>query len=69
MADASAIAQLLQKKAGPLFDKVNVETLTTQKNTTKAALKSAFAHYRSISPSDVFLFYVASHGVASDDNT
>jgi WD40 repeat protein len=68
VADASAIAQLLQRKASPLFDKVNVETLTTQKNTTKAALQSAFAHYRSISPSDVFLFYVASHGtVAGSD--
>jgi WD40 repeat protein len=68
VADATAIAQLLQKKAAPLFDKVNVETLVTQKATTKSALESAFARYRSISPDDVFVFYVASHGtVAGSD--
>jgi uncharacterized caspase-like protein len=63
VADANAIAQLLQQKAAPLFDKVNVETLTTQETTTKDALIAAFARYRTINPSDVFLFYVASHGV------
>jgi uncharacterized caspase-like protein len=62
VADANAIAQVLQQKAAPLFDKVNVETLTTQKMTTKEALIAAFARYRTINPSDVFLFYVASHG-------
>jgi uncharacterized caspase-like protein len=68
VADATAIAQLLQKKAAPLFDKVNVEQLTTQKATTKAALESAFARYRTIAPGDVFVFYVASHGtVAGED--
>jgi uncharacterized caspase-like protein len=47
---------------------VNVEQLTTQKATTKAALESAFARYRTIAPGDVFVFYVASHGtVAGED--
>jgi len=63
VADAKAIAQVLQQKAAPLFDKVNVETLTTQEMTTKEALIAAFSRYRTINPSDVFLFYVASHGV------
>jgi WD40 repeat protein len=62
VADANAIAQLLQKKAAPLFDKVNVETLVTQKATTKSELLQAFERYRTIDPADVFLFYVASHG-------
>jgi hypothetical protein len=62
VADATAIAQLLQKKSAPLFDKVNIEQLITQKTTTKAALQSAFARYQKISPNDVFVFYVASHG-------
>jgi len=62
VADATAVAQLLQKRAAPLFDKVNVEQLTTQKATSRSALESAFAHYRSIDPADVFVFYVASHG-------
>ena len=68
VADANAIAQMLQQKAAPLFDKVNIETLTTQKTTTKEALTAAFAHYRTISPSDVFLFYVASHGALESEN-
>jgi len=62
VADATAIGQLLQKKAAPLFDKVHVETLVTSQATTKSAIVNAFAHYRSIEPGDVFVFYVASHG-------
>ncbi len=62
VADANAVAQLLQQRAAPLFEKVNIETLTTQKTTTKEALIAAFARYRTINPGDVFLFYVASHG-------
>jgi WD40 repeat protein len=68
VADANAIAQVLQQKAAPLFDKVNIETLTTQKMTTKEALTAAFARYRTINPSDVFLFYVASHGAIESGN-
>src|SRR6202050_314705 len=63
VADATAIAQLLQTKAAPIFDKVNIERLVTPQATTKAALLSAFARYRTIDPGDVFLFYIASHGI------
>jgi WD40 repeat protein len=62
VADATAIAQLLQKRAAPLFEKVTVEQLVTAKNTTKAAITGALGRYRSIEPGDVFVFYVASHG-------
>jgi WD40 repeat protein len=62
VADATAIAQLLQKRSAPLFEKVNVEQLTTAKATTKAAITAALGRYRTIEPSDVFVFYVASHG-------
>jgi hypothetical protein len=68
VADANAVAQLLQQKAAPLFDKVNIETLTTQQMTTKEALIGAFARYRTINPSDVFVFYVASHGAIEGAN-
>lgn len=60
--DASAVAAILQRRAAPLFDQVHVEQLTTPKQTSKSALQSAFARYRTIAPSDVFLFYAASHG-------
>ena len=62
VADATAIAQLLQKRAAPLFEKVNIEQLVTAKTTTKTAITSALGRYRSIEPGDVFVFYVASHG-------
>lgn len=62
VADAQAFAELLQAKAGPLFSKVNIETLTTKAATTKGAIEQALARYRTIEPRDVFLFYVATHG-------
>ena len=66
VADAKSIAQILAKKAAPLFSKVNVEQLITKPTTTKAALVNAFARYRTIEPSDVFLFYVATHGTVEN---
>ncbi|MBV8195586.1 MAG: caspase family protein, partial [Candidatus Dormibacteraeota bacterium] len=68
VADATAIAEMLQKRAAPLYDKVQVEQLTTQASTTKAALEAAFARYRSIDPGDVFVFYVASHGTVEGED-
>ena len=62
VADATAIAELLQQKAKPLFGKVNVQQLTTHKDTTKTSLLAALDSYRAIAPEDVFVFYVASHG-------
>jgi WD40 repeat protein len=67
VADANAIAEVLKKRSAPLFDKVNVETLTSPQATTKAALENAFKHYHDIAPGDVFVFYVASHGVVTPD--
>ena len=67
VADATAIAQVLEKKAAPLFSKVNIQTLTTKATTTKAAIMSAFERYRSIDPQDVFLFYAATHGTVEGD--
>lgn len=68
VSDATAISELLQKRAAPLYQKVNVERLVTPEATTKAALTSALSRYHGIGPGDVFLFYVASHGtVISSD--
>jgi uncharacterized caspase-like protein len=66
VADAKSIAQILEKKAAPLFSKVNIEQLVTKPTTTKAALVSAFARYKTIEPRDVFLFYVATHGTVEN---
>jgi hypothetical protein len=67
VADATAIAEVLKNKASPLFSKVNVEQLVTQQTTTKAAIEAALARYQHIGPRDVFLFYVASHGMFEGD--
>jgi WD40 repeat protein len=67
VADANAMTDIIRKRAAPLFDKVSVETLTTPQATTKAAIESAFGHYRNVAPGDVFLFYIASHGVVTPD--
>jgi WD40 repeat protein len=68
VADATAVAQVLQRRAAPLFDKVDVQLLTTPETTTKAALLAAFARYRTLAPSDVFVFYVASHGTVENED-
>jgi WD40 repeat protein len=67
VADANAMSEIIRKKAAPLFDKVNVETLATPKATTKSSIESAFTHYRNLAPGDVFVFYVASHGVVTPE--
>ena len=69
VADATAVAQMLQKRAAPLFDKVNVQLLTTPESTTREALLAAFARYRSIAADDVFVFYVASHGTVENEDS
>jgi hypothetical protein len=66
--DATAVAEVLKRKAAPLFSKVNIEQLVTQQETTKASLEAALARYQHISPNDVFLFYVASHGMFEGDD-
>jgi uncharacterized caspase-like protein len=68
VADATSIAQILQAKAAPLFDKVHVELLTTPGATNKEALLAAFARYDSIGADDVFVFYVASHGTIKGED-
>ena len=66
--DATAVAQMLRKRAAPLFEKVDVELLTTPEATTREALLAAFGHYRNIGADDVFVFYVASHGTVTNED-
>jgi hypothetical protein len=68
VADATAVAQMLQQRAAPLFGKVSVELLTTPASTTKDALIAAFGRYRGLAADDVFVFYVASHGTVEEDD-
>ena len=69
VADAKAVGEELRKKGSPLFQSVSVEELTTPEETTRAALIDALSRYRSlVGPNDVFVFYVASHGVVGGEN-
>ena len=68
VADATAVAEMLRKRAAPLFDKVNVELLTTPDATTRDALLAALGRYRAIGADDVFVLYAASHGTVTNED-
>lgn len=68
VADATAVADVLQKRATGLFEKVQIEQLTRPEDTTKAALTEAFNTLsKTVGPNDVFVFYVASHGTVAGE--
>ena len=66
--DALAVAAMLKQRAAPLFDRINVEILTTPKETTRQVLLAALTKYRNIAPDDVFVFFIASHGTVEGDD-
>ena len=69
VADATAVGAELKSKALPLFQSVNLEELTRPEETTKTALIDALGRYRSlVGPNDIFVFYVASHGVVGGED-
>jgi hypothetical protein len=62
--DAVAFAGTLKKVAAPLFEKVDILTLTAPEATTKDAITKAFEGVRQkVGPNDLFIFYNASHGM------
>ena len=65
--DARLFAETLSKYSAPLFDKIDVKLLVTTAQTTRDALIQALKEMQAIArPDDLFVFYVASHGVADD---
>jgi uncharacterized caspase-like protein len=67
VADAQLFAQTLTAHSAPLFEKVDVELLTTAAETDKDHLEQALKAVQSVAgPNDEFVFYVASHGVIAD---
>jgi WD40 repeat protein len=67
--DAEAIRSVLERNARNLFDKVDLQLLVSKPETSKSAIKSAFARMKppNVAPDDVFLFYAASHGVVDGE--
>jgi len=66
VADAKLFVEALKESAKELFEKIEVRLLTTKEETTKESIKAALEGMRGISPEDVFVFYVASHGIAEE---
>lgn len=66
VADAKLFADTLKQVASPLFEKVEVRLLATKGETTKEAIKKSLEEMKRLSPEDVFVFYVASHGTVDE---
>jgi len=66
--DAEAFAEALKYSSAPLFERIEVEVLTTPERTTKEALVEAFGKMKEkVKPNDFFVFYDASHGVVEEE--
>ncbi len=64
--DALLMAETLRKAAAPLFDKINIRLLKTKQETTRESVLKATESFQLIDPEDLFVFYVASHGLVDD---
>lgn len=68
VADAKTFVHTVQRAGDHLFTSVDV-TLLTDQQATRAGILNAFDRLAArIRPNDTFLFYVASHGVRSQDD-
>jgi len=65
-ADAILFANTVKAVATPLFEEINVRVLTTKEETTKQNIRKELEGFRSLNPDDVFVFYVASHGIVDE---
>jgi WD40 repeat protein len=66
VADATLFANTLKKGAAPLFDKVEVKTLSSKEETTRENILKELKAMQSLNPDDLFVLYVASHGTVDD---
>ena len=65
--DAQLFAETLKKYSAPLFQDVNVKLLTTAAETSRDnVIKTLKSMQAVVGADDLFVFYVASHGVAED---
>jgi len=66
VADANLFAETLKKTASGLFGQVVVTSLVTRETTTSANIVKEMERLRNLHPDDLFVLYVASHGVVDD---
>ena len=64
VSDATAFSETLNKFASPLFERIEITSLTTPKETTREHIVQVFEQFKTrVKPQDLFVFYNASHGV------
>jgi WD40 repeat protein len=65
--DAQLFADTLSKYSGKLFQNIDIKLLITPADTTRDSLIKVLKDIQGeVEPDDLFVFYVASHGVADD---
>ncbi len=65
-ADARLFAEILRRGAQGLFEQVQIKTLTSREDTSRDSLIRALKGYRTVSPDDVFILFLASHGTVDE---
>ncbi len=67
VADAKLFGDTLKEKSKALFENINVVTLTSKADTTKAKILSTLREMsEKVGPEDLFAFFVASHGAVDE---
>ncbi len=66
VADAELFAKTIKKRTKGLYGDVKVELLTTKKQTSKENITKTLKKMENMSPNDLFIFFVASHGMIED---
>lgn len=67
VADAELLAATLQTAAAGLFEKVTIKTLTKPDQTTGDAILQEIKAFQSMRPDDLFVLYLAGHGLVDED--
>ena len=66
VADAELFAKTIKARTKGLYGSVHVELLTSKDKTSKKYISKTLKNLEDISPNDLFVFFVASHGMIED---
>ena len=66
VADAKLFAKTIKKRTKGLYNHIDINLLVTKEQTTKEYITKTLTNLQNISPNDLFIFYVASHGMIED---
>lgn len=66
VADAQLFAKTIKAKTKGLYGDVNIQLLTSKDTTSKRYITKTLKELEKISPNDLFIFFVASHGMIED---